>query len=380
MKEEDKTQTLSLEMLRKVVPSRSALLKGTLFILLFFSFYLVYLTITPFLHLVILSILVSGMLYPVYVFVSRYIPSKSIAAVIVLILLIVGVVVLATVIVAFMIPEIIRSIDVIQTELAKKNIEYIVPVDLLETITNYLHTYFPFLEFNTVQLQENIILLLKTAGQVLLKNITTLLRNFVYFVVNFFIFLVIVFFLLRDGYDMLQRLQELVPMSFANFERITQSLRRVARAVFVGGFLVALVQGIVASLGFWYAGYSALLGGVATALASLIPVFGTGLVWLPFSIYLFLVEGTNTALVFLLWNIILVTNLDTFLRPYFMSGNVGSSVLFIFLSILGGVQAFGALGIIYGPLILAFAMVMVDIYSDEYLRKIKKDTAVRDGA
>ncbi|MDE7469328.1 MAG: AI-2E family transporter, partial [Desulfovibrionaceae bacterium] len=105
-------------------------------------------------------------------------------------------------------------------------------------------------------------------------------------------------------------------------------------------------------------------------------VVGTGLVWIPFGSYLLIMGYTKEAIIFLSWNIIVVTNIDSFLRPYFMSGNVSASVLFIFLSILGGIDIFGMLGIFYGPLILAFALVMLDIYNEEYQIILKQKDSI----
>jgi predicted PurR-regulated permease PerM len=99
---------------------------------------------------------------------------------------------------------------------------------------------------------------------------------------------------------------------------------------------------------------------------SLIPIVGTGLVWIPASIYLLVTSGWQQALFMVLWGAIPVAAIDSFLRPYFMRESAGVSVFFIFLSILGGLKTFGMLGILYGPLVLSFVMVMLKIYGEEY--------------
>ena len=92
----------------------------------------------------------------------------------------------------------------------------------------------------------------------------------------------------------------------------------------------------------------------------------TGLVWGPASIYLLLMGQWKGAVFLVLWCSLVVAGADSFLRPYFMRGSSGASVFYIFLSILGGLKTFGMAGIIYGPLILSFTMVMLNLYGEEY--------------
>lgn len=113
-------------------------------------------------------------------------------------------------------------------------------------------------------------------------------------------------------------------------------------------------------------GIPALFWGTLMAFASLVPVVGTGLVWVPAVCYLLLTSQWESALFLSLWCGIVVVGADSILRPYFMRGGVGMPVFFIFLSILGGVKAFGMLGILDGPLILSFTVVMLSLYGDEY--------------
>ena len=90
------------------------------------------------------------------------------------------------------------------------------------------------------------------------------------------------------------------------------------------------------------------------------------LVWVPAVIYLFLTAGWKSALFLTIWCGVGVTSIDSFLRPLLMREGARVPVLFIFLSILGGVNVFGMLGLLYGPMILAFVAVMLNIYAEEY--------------
>lgn len=360
----DVEQHNTLTLLRKKLSSSVFLFRVFIFVLLFFSFYLCYLIATPFLHVIILSIVVSAVTYPLYKKILVKVQRSYIASFCVVSLIVVCIVVPLIFLFMLMLPEIVRFVSALQEYL--HSTPNIIPPALEASMRKIIQEYIPFVEIDEIQVKTEIMTFSKKLGQMLFSTATSTIKNTTYFLFQFFLFLLIVFFLLRDGERLFERVRHLLPLHTSSFERITTSLRKVARGVFVGGLLVAVVQALAATVGFLIIGYPTLLGGFATGIASLIPVVGTGLVWLPFGIYLLIMGNTQDAIIFLLWNIVVVTNIDSFLRPYFMSGNVSTSVLFIFLSILGGINIFGMLGIFYGPLILAFVLVMLDIYNEEY--------------
>jgi predicted PurR-regulated permease PerM len=97
-----------------------------------------------------------------------------------------------------------------------------------------------------------------------------------------------------------------------------------------------------------------------------VPVVGTALVWVPATAYLVLIGSYKSAVFFALWCAIIVGSIDNFLRPFLMQGQAQMSPFYIFLAIIGGLQVFGLAGVLYGPLIIAFATVMLYIYRSEY--------------
>ncbi len=192
---------------------------------------------------------------------------------------------------------------------------------------------------------------------------------------HFFLFLVALFFFLKDGAGMVARLKYLTPLREEQQERILDTLRRVSRSVLAGGFLVAALQGVVGGVGLAFVGIPALFWGTVMALSAFVPVVGTGLVWAPAVAFLLFTGEWKSAVFLALWCGILVTSIDTFLRPYLMRDASGVPVLFLFLAILGGIQAFGVFGLLYGPIILTFAVVMLKIYADEYKEQLKSKGA-----
>lgn len=110
----------------------------------------------------------------------------------------------------------------------------------------------------------------------------------------------------------------------------------------------------------------ALFWGTVMAFSSLIPVVGTALVWVPAAGYLAMAARWKSAIFLIIWGVVVVGSVDNFLRPFLMRGKEGVSPFYIFLTIIGGIQLFGLAGILYGPLILGFATVMLYIYQVEY--------------
>ena len=198
---------------------------------------------------------------------------------------------------------------------------------------------------------------------------TTLVVGAVDILSKFGLTLFLLFFLLRDGKGMLEQGIRLVPMTRQRKNDLTDTLGGVTRAVVLGTSITALVQGTLLGIGFAIAGLpSPLVFGVLGAVASLIPVVGTALVWVPAVLTLFAQGQTGWAIFLLLWSIVLVGGSDNVVRPLIISGNSGASTLLVFIGILGGVGVFGFAGIFMGPLVLTLAQTLLEYAGQEIPR------------
>jgi predicted PurR-regulated permease PerM len=182
---------------------------------------------------------------------------------------------------------------------------------------------------------------------------------------QFMLTLFLLFFFLRDGHDMLRRAVRLVPMQPARKQDLVGQLGGVTRAVVLGTLATALVQGTLLGIGFAIAGLpSPLVFAAIGAVASLIPIVGTSLVWVPAVITL-VAQGNGGWAVFLtLWCIVLVAGSDNVVRPLIISGRSNASTLLVFIGLLGGVSVFGFAGIFMGPLVLTAVAALLR-YADE---------------
>lgn len=346
---------------------RNNLFRYFTILLLIFSLYLTYLIASPFLHTIILSIVVAACCYPIYKRILTLVNGREIwASTIVMLLLITCIAVPLGFFITSLIPQAVDSLHAVTTWLQQSQSDSFLSDIQHNPMVQWLHEKFPFFDINETAIKSYLATISKTVGQELVSIGTSALGDTLNFVAKFLLMLLIVFFLLKDGSKMIAGLKYLWPMRESQEDALLHTLRSTSRAVLVGGLLVAIIQGIVGGIGLAFVGITPLFWGTVMSFCSLIPIAGTGIVWIPASIYLLITSGWQQALFMVLWGAIPVAAIDSFLRPYFMRESAGVSVFFIFLSILGGLKAFGMLGILYGPLILSFVMVMLKIYGEEY--------------
>jgi predicted PurR-regulated permease PerM len=178
-------------------------------------------------------------------------------------------------------------------------------------------------------------------------------------VVGFALMLFMLFFAIRDGRHMLETARALLPATDKDKTRLFAHLGSVTRALVYGSGVTALAQGALVAIGFAGVGLpSPVVFGVIAALAALIPLVGTPVVWVPAVIVLAAQDRWYAALFMALWGGFVVT-IDNFLRPWLVSGRAQIGALTVFIGVLGGVSAFGPIGVFFGPLVLALAIALV---------------------
>jgi predicted PurR-regulated permease PerM len=187
--------------------------------------------------------------------------------------------------------------------------------------------------------------------------------------IGFFLMLFLLFFLLRDGRMMLMRMMNLVPMQKAQRGKLMSYLSDVMSAVIYGHALTALIQGTLVGIGFAIAGLpSPVVFAVFAAIAAFIPAAGTGLVLIPAVLYL-AVAGQWGAATFLgLWSIGVGVS-DNFMRPYLTRRRAEVSTLTVFVGVIGGVSAFGFIGSLIGPVLLALIVALLRFAEEELVSR-----------
>jgi predicted PurR-regulated permease PerM len=178
-------------------------------------------------------------------------------------------------------------------------------------------------------------------------------------VFSFVLMLFVLFFVLRDGPALAHRTMRLLPIEERLRSRLWRHLIDVTRAVFMGIGLTAIVQGALLGAGFFFAGVpSWLVFGVLAMLFALVPFVGTAILWIPAAIWLAARGHPGAALFIAGWGILVVGSVDNFLRPFLISGRVEVPTLAVFIGVMGGLAAFGFIGLFLGPIVLGLLVAL----------------------
>lgn len=331
-----------------------------------FSFYLLFTLMHPFLHSIILACVFTAISFPFYrkclsLTGGRRIP----AALIVLLVIALLVGVLIAVFVAGLVPQAKTSIAAVNKWLGSAHLGDTLTTHI-EPLLKSVQEHFPELQLSLQDIRDEVTGFSTRMGQYVISQASSLVGNTLMFFAHSLLILLIMFFLFIDGEALLRRMAYLFPMKQEQTEVVIESLRRMSRAVLVGGFSVAVLQGIAGGIGLAIVGIPALFWGSVMVFAALVPVVGTGLVWVPAVIFLLIMGEWKSAIFLSVWCGIGVTSIDSILRPLLMRGGARVPLLFLFMAILGGVNVFGMLGLLYGPMILGLVAVMIDIYAEEF--------------
>ncbi len=175
------------------------------------------------------------------------------------------------------------------------------------------------------------------------------------------------FFLLVDGRTLIRLLGRISPLQAAQTEELLREFANVSSATLVGAALTAAVQAILATIGFAIARVPhAVFLGIATLVASFIPVVGTALVWIPAAALLALTGHMTAAIFVAAWCGVLLTTADNVVKPLAVRGKGEMHTGLVFLALLGGITMFGLLGIIAGPLVIAFLLALLRMYERDF--------------
>ena len=199
------------------------------------------------------------------------------------------------------------------------------------------------------------------------KNATQAAKNVLGFVVDFGIALLAFFYMLRDGDYYYRSLRDLTPLHEDDKNAIFDTLRTTLSSVMRGLMLTAVLQGVSIGIGMLVFGVPYwLFLAIASAAAGLMPIGGTALVWIPAMIYLGFAASWSAAVGLLIWCAIALAVIDNFIKPLAMKHGTGLPTIALFLGILGGLEAYGPLGLFLGPAIMSVFAALLRVYRKEY--------------
>jgi len=187
---------------------------------------------------------------------------------------------------------------------------------------------------------------------------------------SFFLWFMAMYYFFKDGEKLKQKIAGVIPLQAIYSEKIFDKLEIAVNSVVKGSLFVALIQGIVAGLGFLIFGVpNSVLWGSVAVFTALIPHVGTALVIVPAVIYLFIKGGTISAIGLLLWGFLVVGLIDNVVRQHLLGRGISIHPFLILLSVLGGIGFFGPVGFLLGPLALSLFFALLDIYPELILKE-----------
>jgi predicted PurR-regulated permease PerM len=310
----------------------------------------------PIIISVILGLLVAYLFYPIYKKLNKKLNKPNLSAII----LIFSIIVLITIPLVYIIPTIITQALGFYTSFQG--------VDLVTPIKHFL----PSTLQDSNALSANLNNIVAQAFNSLINQFGNFLVNLPSFLLQFIVFLFIFYFSIMDSKKLKDYFISLSPFSPSTEKRFLEEFRKITDAIVYGQFLIGLLQGVALGAMLLILGVPNFL--ILTVLAiilSVIPLLGAWFVWGPVAFFLFIAGSPIKAVILIVYGVFIGT-IDNFLRPYFLSKGSHLPIAIGLIGIIAGLYTFGIAGLILGPLIFAYILIILDFYREGKLSDLFK--------
>ncbi len=323
--------------------------KVTITLILAVLIVLTFLLLKPILMSIVVGVILAIVLSPLYTKLTQIIKSKNIASFLICLFLFI----LLVLPFWFFTPILINQSFKIY--FAAKQTDFVTP----------LKTVFPSLfssdEFSA-EIGSVIYSFVTGTANSFVNMFSQLILNFPTLFLQVLVTFFTLFFVLKDKEKIIDYVKSLMPFSKEVEKKLFESSKGITISVLYGQVLIGLIQGLIVGLGFLIFGVpNALLLTLLACLAGMFPIIGTTIIWLPVLIYLFVAGNIWPSLGIGIFGFI-STTIDNFIRPAFVSKRTNMHPLLILIGMIGGLFLFGILGFILGPLIIAYILIIIDIY------------------
>jgi len=308
--------------------------------------------IKPILMAIIFGILLAFIFSPIYKFVNKFLKRKNLTAFLICLLLILLIIIPLWYLTPAMINQSVKLYVASQQ------------MDFIEPIIKFFPNVFQSDVFAR-QIENAINGFITKATNALMNSFSNFLMNFPKFILQLIVVFFTFFFVLRDGDKLVLYIRSLIPFSKDVEDKLIKSTKEITLSVLYGQVILGILQGLIASIGFFiFRAPNALLLAVLAAFAGIIPVFGNVIVWMPVAIYFLIAGNTIAALGVTAFGLISIL-IETLLRPIFVSKFAKLNSSIVLIGMFGGLFVFGLFGVIIGPLILAYLLIIFEVYRDK---------------
>jgi predicted PurR-regulated permease PerM len=326
-------------------------------------FYLCFLMVSPFLSVLAWAIVLTIVFYPLHRRVQRIVRRPNVGAA-VSCLVVCGIVAtpLALMVMA-LIGELADAYQALEKKVLSGTWRFSLqpePNTLLGRSMGWLQRYVDLSEINLASL---ILTNFQRLSTLLVNRSTQIIQHFSTFLFKGALVLFTLYFLFRDAEMILARIKDFVPLPRAETDHVLLRMRETINATIYGGVAVAFAQGLLGAAAFWFLGLpSPVIWGAVMFFFSFLPVVGASVIWVPAAIVLLAQGHLGKGLFLLAWGVGVISVADNVIRPLVVGRRVRLHTLLIFFSILGGVQVFGVIGLIMGPVVLSVTLAVVEIF------------------
>jgi len=325
-------------------------------------FYLFYKILNPFLITIAWAMVLSITFYPLYKLFLKYVKRSWAASLLTLLAILITIFGPFSYIVSALTGEITSVYIAIE----EKGIETITNIQSYPKLQELLQKLASYEMLKGFDLQEGIVNSLKTVGDYIVKHVSDVFKNAFILVLNFVIMCLTIYYFLKDGETLTEYLKNLLPFSEEQKRKLVERVKETVIAAVYGQIAVGIAQGTLGWIAFWILGLpSPVFWGTVMAIFSFVPFFGTLLVWGPAVVILILSGSLGKGIGLLLFGALIISNIDSVLRPLIIGGKAKLHTLLVFFSVLGGIKFLGFLGFILGPLIVALCLSLFEIYTEE---------------
>ncbi len=324
-----------------------------LFVLIVLAFFL----LKPILLSIIVGVILAFIFNPLYYRIHSKLKSKNLSAILICILLAV------IIIIPFWFLTPIFIDQSVKIYIASQQMDFVTP----------LQKIFPSLfssEAFSKELGSIIYSFVTRVTNSLTNTFSNLILNFPTLFLQFLVVFFTFFFVLRDKDHVTSYVRSLLPFPRDVEKKLFEYSRDITSSVIYGQVIIGILQGIVAGIGFLLFGVpNALFLTLIAALAGIFPIIGTAIVWAPVAVYLLVGGNTVPAIGVTVFGLV-SSGLDTFLRPIIVSQKTQMNSSVILIGMIGGLFLFGILGFILGPLILAYLLILLELYRHKKIDSI----------
>ena len=314
--------------------------------------YLCYSLVAPFLPVIVWALTLAVMFAPLQRWLEAKVRYSTVAALISILIIGFIVVVPAIFVGEQLLEQVVKGSQLIESKVDSGEWRRVLEAQpKLAPIVNKIERY--------VNLSE----IVKTLNTKLGSVVGAVVKGSLLQVLGFVLVFYVLFFFLRDRHLALKSVMALSPLTQMEMSRLFNQVGDTIHAIVYGTFAIAVVQGCLGGLMFWWLGLPApLLWGLVMSLLAVVPMLGTSVIWAPAALFLALEGDLGSALILALWGMLVVGTIDNLLRPIFVGNRLKLHTILAFMSIVGGLLLFGPAGLILGPVILTVTIALLEIW------------------